>query len=81
MNKKKLYKEIAKKHGVTWQEVRADMESALQQAYENPNSNILNLIRQNEVEKKGEIPTPEEFIRFGTQKILTEQKNAEKKDG
>lgn len=61
---KKIYKQIAKKHGVTWQEVRDDMQKALNHAYEDPNRNILNVVRQKEVPRKGENPTPEEFIKY-----------------
>lgn len=61
---KKIYKKIAKEHGVTWQEVRADMQVALNHAYTDPNRDILNVVRQREVKKKGEIPTPEEFIKY-----------------
>lgn len=73
MSMKNIYKKIAKEHGVTWQEVRNDMQSALNHAYTDQNRNILNIVRQKEVEKTGEIPTPEEFIAHAT-KILNSDK-------
>lgn len=56
MNMKKIYKKIAKKHGVSVAEVKRDMQEAINAAYTNPNSYA------NCVKRKNEIPTPEEFI-------------------
>lgn len=69
MSMKKIYKKIAKEHGVTWQEVRAEMQGAIQDAYTNPNRNILNMAGQKEVECVGEIPTPEELIHYASNTI------------
>lgn len=78
---KKIYKKIAKENGVTWQEVRRDMQFALTHAYEDPKRNILNVVRQGEVTKKGEIPTPEEFINYAKNKALdTQRKDKFNKD-
>lgn len=62
MNRKTLRK-IAKKHGVTPKEVKADMEAAIQQAYTDPNRNLVNIKAQNAVERKGDIPTVDELVR------------------
>lgn len=56
MNMKKIYKQIAKEHGVSVAEVKRDMQEAINAAYADPN------IYANYVERKNEIPTPEEFI-------------------
>lgn len=69
MSMKKIYKKIAKKHGVTWQEVRNDIQSALNYCYSDPNRNILNVVCQGEVPKRGEIPTPEEFTQYASKQI------------
>lgn len=74
---KKIYKQIAKKHGVTWQEVRDDMQKALNHAYEDPNRTILNIVRQKEVPRTGEIPTPEEFIKYAKDKAISMQREEE----
>lgn len=74
MTSKQVYKEIAKNHGVTWQEVRNEMQSALTQAYEDPNRNILNVITQRNVTKKGTVPTPEEFLRYSKNRLAKEFK-------
>lgn len=77
MNNKKLYKKIAKEHNVTWQEVRDDMQSALNHAYENPNRNILNVVSQSKVPKKGDVPTPEGFIKYASCKVRTDLEESE----
>lgn len=69
MTKKQIYKKIAKEEGCTWQEVRNEMQKALNHAYENPNASVLNIVRQGEIEKKGEIPTPEEFINYAQSQV------------
>jgi len=56
MNMKKIYREIAKKHGVSVSEVKREMEKAKNEAYENPNFHADCVVRKNE------IPTMEEFI-------------------
>lgn len=56
MNMKKIYKQIAKKHGVSVAEVKRDMQEAINAAYAEPN------FYANYVERKNEIPTPEELI-------------------
>ncbi len=78
MNMKKIYKKIAKKHGVTWQEVRDDMQEALNHAYTDPNRNILNIVTQSKVECEGEVPTPEEFMLYA-KKRLEQEGGPEKK--
>ena len=36
MNKKKIYKQIAKKHGISVKEVKREMEAAVKAAWANP---------------------------------------------
>lgn len=67
MSMRKIYKQIAKKHGVTVAEVRADIQSAITAAYTEPSSdNEITKAYQNRIPRKGEIPTPEEFIHYVT---------------
>lgn len=72
MTLKEKCKIIGKKHGVHWKVVRDEMQQALEYAYEDPNRNILNVVSQSKVEKKGEIPTVEEFLRYSTTRLETE---------
>lgn len=55
---KKIIKQIAKENGVSVDEVRRDMEIAIKEAYQNPDT------RQEWSRLFGEgiMPTPEEFI-------------------
>lgn len=56
MNMKKIYKQIAKKYGVSVAEVKRDMQEAINEAYTEPN------FYADCVERKNEIPTPVELI-------------------
>lgn len=54
--KENIYQTIARIHGITEAEAKAEMEKAIAAAYENPNEKAL------QVPRKGEIPTVEEFL-------------------
>lgn len=56
MSMRKIYRQIAKKYGVTVTEVKRDMGIAIDETYKNPNAAALAVTR------KGDKPTPEEFI-------------------
>lgn len=56
MNMKKIYRQIAKKNGVSVAEVKREIEAAIDAAYENPNFHAQCVYRA------GDKPTPEEFI-------------------
>ena len=43
MSMRKIYRELAKKHGVSVKEIRQDMQAALTEAYTNPLNNNLKL--------------------------------------
>lgn len=60
---RKYYREIAKKHGVSVDEVKRDMQLAINEAYINPNTTALN------VPRKGDVPTPDEFVDHVVSKI------------
>ncbi len=65
MNMRKIYRKIAKKNGVSVQEVRREMQAAITEAYTDPlNDNEITKAYQNRVPRKGEIPTPEELLRY-----------------
>jgi len=56
MNMKKIYKAIAKKHGVTAAEVKRDMQTAIDETYKTASSHALRVHREEDK------PTPEELI-------------------
>lgn len=65
MSMRKIYRELAKKHGVSVKEVREDMQAALTEAYTNPlNNNAIIKAYQNRVPSQDKIPTPEEAVRY-----------------
>ena len=51
-----IYEKIAKMHGVTVEEVKREMQAAIDAAYESPT------FHAQCVNSKGDKPTPEEFI-------------------
>jgi len=53
-----VYEEVAKRYGVTAEEVQREMQSAIEQAFINPNHEILKIPRENTV------PTVEEFFEY-----------------
>ena len=65
MSMRKIYRELAKKHGVSVKEIRQDMQAALTEAYTNPlNNNAITKAYQNRVPRQDKIPTPEEAVRY-----------------
>lgn len=65
MNMRKIYRKVAKKYGVSIEEVRREMQTAITDAYTNPkNDNEITKAYQRRVPCEGEIPTPEEMIRY-----------------
>ena len=70
MSMRKIYRELARKHGISAKEVRQEMQTALTDAYTNPlNNNEITKAYQNRVPRQGEIPTPEEAIRYLSGKV------------
>lgn len=66
---RKLLRKIAKEHGVTVEEVRRDMQAAIDATYQNPNRNLTNIKAQNAVPRQGETPTVDEFVGYVAKKI------------
>ncbi|MEA4992215.1 MAG: sporulation initiation factor Spo0A C-terminal domain-containing protein [Oscillibacter sp.] len=66
---RKIYRQLAKKHGVTTEEIRRDMQSALNAAYENPARTPETVRAQSTVLRGDEVPTPEEFIRHAVREV------------
>ncbi len=67
MNKKnknfdRICKAIALKNGISVEEVKKEMQSAINYAFENATQE--QKLFQSNITKKGEIPTPEEVLNF-----------------
>lgn len=56
MSMRKIYRKIAKEHGVSPKEVREEIQAAITQAYENPPDDNITVAYQNRVPRKGKIP-------------------------
>lgn len=74
MSMRQIYRKIAKENGVTVAEVKRDMKVAIDAAYMKPDTDEITAAYQNRVPRKGEIPTPEELIKYAAKKIREEQK-------
>lgn len=67
---RKIYRKIARENGVSVKEVKEDMQAAIAAAYQNPpKDGGVTAAYQRQVPRKGEIPTPEEFIRYAAVKV------------
>lgn len=64
MNMKKIYREIAKEYGVTVEEVKRDMQAAIEEAYKKPSKSDNEKNMQDGVPCKGKVPTTEEFLKY-----------------
>ena len=70
MSMRKIYRKIARENGVSARQVKADMQEAITAAYKNPpkDGGVI-AAYQRQVPRKGEIPTPEEFVRYMAGKV------------
>lgn len=66
---KKLYKRIAKEHGVSWEEVQGEMEQALDYSFTQPCPTITNIVAQGKVVKREKVPTIGEFLSYAVKKV------------
>lgn len=69
MSMRKIYRKVAKKHGVSVKEVKEEMQKVLDYAYTNTLDDGVIGAYQKQVPSKGEIPTPEEFIKYAANKV------------
>ena len=74
MRMRKIYRKIAREHGVSPKEVREEMQAAIMQAYQNPPDDNITVAYQYRVPRTGDVPTPEEFIRYAAWQIKKETK-------
>lgn len=65
MSMRRIYRKVAKEYGVTLKEVRQGIQTCITDAYTDPlNQNEITKAYQKRVPCRGEIPTPEEMIRY-----------------
>ncbi|MFI3201133.1 MAG: sporulation initiation factor Spo0A C-terminal domain-containing protein [Eubacteriales bacterium] len=74
MANRKILRKVAKQNGVSLKEVKADMQEAINYAYNNcPNDGVIEAY-QRRVSKKNQIPNVDEFINY----IVNDMKNNKK---
>ncbi len=64
-----IYRQLAKKHGVTTEEIWRDMQSALNAAYERPFRTDETVRAQNVALRSDNVPTPEEFLLHAVREV------------
>lgn len=75
MNMKKIYKKVAKQYGVSVREVEREIQAAITDAYTNPmREDGVTQVYQDNVPRQGEIPTPDEVIRYLVARAKEEEK-------
>lgn len=62
MSNRKIYRKIAKENGVSVAEVKADMQAALNTAWNNPDKTPEQASMQNRFSSDGTTPTVDEFL-------------------
>lgn len=73
MGMRKIYRKVARKYGVTVEEVKREMQSAINETYTNPQINDVTKTFQDRIPRKGEVPTVDEFIRYMADKAKKKQ--------
>lgn len=68
MKMEKILKKVARANGVTVREVKTEIQAAINEAWKNPPDDAAAAF-QRKVPCAGEIPTPDEFIRFMVNEI------------
>lgn len=72
---RKIYREIAKQNGVSVKEVKQEIQKMIEDAWGNPpNDGGVIEAYQRQVPCKGEIPTPDELIRYVAAKVQQDKK-------
>lgn len=68
---KRLFKEVARQYGVSDEVVKREMEFAVREAFTTPqDEEVIKL--QNQIPRKGKIPTLEEFLLYVIQEVQDE---------
>ncbi len=69
MSMRNIYREIARKNGVTVEEVKREMQEAINAAYRVTPVDSITREYQDRVPRVGEVPTAEEFIRYAAKEV------------
>lgn len=74
MGMRKIYRKVARKNGVSVKEVKREMQKTIVDAWGNtPNDGGMTQAYQRQVPCRGEVPTPNELIRYVAAKVQNEE--------
>ncbi len=73
MSNRSIYRKIAKEHGVSVAEVKAEMQAAVDAAWNNPNKTPEQAAMQKKYFADGTAPTADEFIRAVSNGLKTKK--------
>jgi len=68
---RKIYREIARKHGISVDEMKQEMQSAIDEAYKNPDSSL------HSINNTGDIPSPNEVITYAVRRVQRDEKHTQ----
>ncbi len=74
MNMKKIYRKVAKKHGVSAKEVKRDMQAAIEYAYNRPGRSEGEKMVWERVKRENGVPTVKELIAFAVRELREKEK-------
>lgn len=73
MSMRSVYRKIARKNGVSVQEVKDEMQKAINEAWNNPNKTKEAAFMQAQFGANGQTPTSEEFIKSVSKAVKRNQ--------
>jgi len=74
MGMRDVYRKVAEKHGVSIEEVKRDMQLAIDETYKNPkNSELIKKIKD-QIQCEEEKPTVEEFVLYIANMVRNDQR-------
>lgn len=71
MSMRKVYRKVAKKYGISVAEVKKEIQAVINDAYLNTPDDGITGAYQNRVPYKGDVPTPDEIIRYCSDQLKT----------
>ena len=71
MNMCDIYRKIARENGVSVEEVKREMQAAINEAYKNPSPEAA--MQQAAIPRSGKVPTPDELIRYAVAEAAKKQ--------
>lgn len=64
MNMRKIYRQVARKHGVSISEVKKEMQHVLNVTFSTPVNDGVTELYRSKIPRKADVPTPQEFLTY-----------------